>query len=299
MTSAPIVLFLYNRPDHARRTVEALQRNERAGQSMLFVFCDGPRTAQDAPAVEAVRDFARTITGFAEIHVIERERNLGLSASIIDGVSDICRRFGRVVVLEDDLVTAPHFLRYMNDALDLYAADERVIAVQGYVFPVAASLPETFFLKDPGCWGWATWERGWALFDSDGPRHLAAIRRSHREREFDMDGGSPYVAMLEDQIAGKNNSWAILWYASAFLRGKLTLHPGMSLVQNVGFDGSGTHTGVSTDFAVALADRPVTVAPVPVEENLVARQAISAYLSGLRPSGITRLLRRLARKVRG
>ena len=131
MTAAPVALFLYNRPNQARRTVEALQRNGMADQTPLFVFCDGARTAQDAPGVEAVRNFAGSITGFAAVEVIERERNLGLSASIIDGVGDICSRFGRVIVLEDDLVTAPHFLRYMNDGLDLYAADDRVIAVQG------------------------------------------------------------------------------------------------------------------------------------------------------------------------
>lgn len=295
---APVALFLYNRLDHARRAVVALQCNGLADQTDLFVFCDGAKNAQDAPGVAQVRDLAKGITGFATVNIVEREGNLGLSASIIDGVGGICRRFGRVIVLEDDLVTSPYFLRYMNDALDLYAEDQRVIAVHGYMFPVTAPLPETFFLRDPGCWGWATWQRGWALFDPNGTRHLAAIQQQRREREFDLDGSYPYLAMLRNRIAGKNSSWAILWYASAFLLGKLTLYPGVSLVRNLGFDGSGTHNGVSGDFAVRIADRPVSVSPVPVAEYLPARSAISAYLAGLKPRGIAGLLRRLTRRVR-
>jgi hypothetical protein len=188
----------------------------------------------------------------------------------------------------------------MNDALDFYETDERVIAVHGYMHPVDAPLPETFFLRDPGCWGWATWKRGWDLFDADGAGHLAQVRAQGRESEFDLDGSYDYIGMLEGQIAGRNQSWAILWYATAFLKGKLTLYPGRSLVTNIGFDGSGTHGGEESRFAVTLSDRPVRVAPIAVEDDRAARAALVAFLMTLRRrrSLVTRIMGRLRRMAR-
>jgi hypothetical protein len=299
MTNAPIALFVYNRLDHTRRTVEALQRNVLAPQSDLFIFSDAARTPEAEAQVRAVRDHVRTITGFGSVTIVERPRNFGLAVSIMDGVTRLCGERGRVIVLEDDLVTAPYFLNYMNDGLDFYANDERVIAIHGYMFPVSAPLPETFFLRDPGCWGWATWKRAWDLYDADGARHLAEIRAQSREKEFNLDGSYDYLAMLEGRIAGRNQSWAILWYATALRLGKLTLYPGRSLVQNIGFDGSGTHGGDDRSFSAKLSDRPVRTAAVPVEEDRNARAALVAFLMTLRrprslASRIAGRLRRLA-----
>ena len=295
--TAPVALFVYSRLDHTRQTAAALQRNLLAAQTDLFIFSDAARKPEAEADVQAVRNFVRTIGGFRSVTLIERTRNFGLAASIRDGVTRLCAERGRVIVLEDDLVTAPDFLTYMNDALDFYETDERVIAVHGYMYPVEMALPETFFLRDPGCWGWATWKRGWDLFDADGAGQLAVVRASGRETEFDLDGSYDYIGMLEGQIAGRNQSWAILWYATAFLRGKLTLYPGRSLVTNIGFDGSGTHGGEESRFAVTLSDRPVNVVPIAVEEDRVARAALVAFLMILRRprSLMTRIKGRLRR----
>jgi hypothetical protein len=294
---APVALFVYNRLDHARRTVSALRQNLLAPDTDLIIFSDAPRKPDAKAQVQAVRDHIRTIGGFRSVTVIEREHNVGLAASIVGGVNELCTGRGRVIVLEDDLVTAPYFLTYMNDALDFYANDERVIAVHGYMFPVAMPLPETFFLRDPGCWGWATWKRAWDLFDADGTSHLARLREQQRENEFNLDGSYDYVGMLEGRIAGLNQSWAILWYATAFLKGKLTLYPGRSLVQNVGFDGSGTHGGDGSNFATQLSDRPLIVSAIPVEEDLAVRAGLAAFLKPLaRPkTRIARIASRLRR----
>jgi hypothetical protein len=294
---APVALFVYSRLEHTQRTAAALQRNLLASQTDLFIFSDAARKPEAQANVQAVRDYVRTIDGFRSVTLVERERNFGLAASILDGVTRICAERGRVIVLEDDLVTAPDFLTYMNDALDFYADDARVIAVHGYMYPVAADLPETFFLRDPGCWGWATWKRGWDLFDADGAAQLAAVRQQGRETEFDLDGSYDYIGMLEGRIAGHNQSWAVLWYATAFLRGKLTLYPGRSLVQNIGFDGSGTHGGAVNSFATVLSDRPVAVAPIAVEEDRAVRAALVAFLMILRRprSLMTRIVGRLRR----
>ncbi len=295
MTPAPIALFVYNRPWHTRQTVAALLANAEASETMLYVFSDAPRSAGARPAVSEVRSFLRGITGFKSITLIERDRNLGLARSIIDGVTRVCEEHGQVIVLEDDLVTSPYFLRFMNEGLEKYRYDERVVSVHGYVYPVERDLPETFFLRGADCWGWATWKRGWDMFEPDGQKLLDELKRSKLMRRFDFDGSYPYARMLQHQIAGKNDSWAILWYASAFLKGKLTLYPGRSLVHNTGADGSGTHCSTTSDFSGELAQSPIALGDVPVEDSDAARQAFTAFHRRTRPS----VLRRLYMKALG
>ena len=168
MTLSPIVLFVYNRPWHTRQAIKALQNNELADRSDLFIYSDGPKGEQTDKAVQKVREYIYTINGFKTVTIRERKENMGLAGSIIDGVTAIVKEYGRVVVLEDDLVTSPFFLRYMNDALKLYEHDERIISIAGYIYPLSVKLPTTFFLRGADCWGWATWKRGWNHFEKDG-----------------------------------------------------------------------------------------------------------------------------------
>lgn len=294
MSNAPIALFTYNRPDHTRLTVEHLLRNPEAGASDLCVFSDAARAPEERAAVEDVRRYLKTVCGFRSIRVTARAFNLGLSRSIIDGVGAVLEEHGRVIVVEDDLITSPFFLRYMNEALGKYESEEAVVSVHGYVYPVRARLPDAFFLRGADCWGWATWRRGWRIFESDGSRLLEELRERRMQRAFDFDGGYPYTRMLEDQVAGRNDSWGIRWYASAFLRNKLTLYPGRSLVKNIGNDSSGTH-GRSTDrFDVALADRPIDLSGVLVAESRDAFRAFREFLLSTRPG----LARRIGRGVK-
>ncbi|HUZ06596.1 MAG TPA: glycosyltransferase [Candidatus Paceibacterota bacterium] len=282
MKPAPIALFAYNRPDHLARTLEALSRNEPASDSHLFVFCDGPRSPSDAKMVQAVRDHVGGITGFKSLQIVQRQENLGLAQSIILGVTLLCNEFGRVIVVEDDLVTSPYFLRYLNEALALYEKDSEVISIHGYVYPVKTSLPDTFFIKGADCWGWATWKRGWDFFNPDGTKLLAELEARKLTREFDFNDTYAYTQMLRDQIAGRNNSWAIRWYASAFLQNKLTLYPGRSLVRNIGLDSSGVHCDSTNSFDVEIANQPVTLQKLPALENAEARRAFTDHLRSLR-----------------
>jgi hypothetical protein len=280
-TLSPIALFTFNRPEHTRRTVEALVRNELASGSELFVFCDGPRSQADADAVQSVRDYAAGITGFKSLQIIRRAENLGLAQSIISGVTQLCNEFGCAIVVEDDLVTSPYFLRYLNEALNLYENSPDVISIHGYVYPVKTTLPETFFIKGADCWGWATWKRGWDLFEPDGIKLLADLESRKLMREFDFNGTFAYAQMLRDQISGRNNSWAIRWYASAFLRDKLTLYPGRSLVHNIGLDSSGVHCESTTSFDVEISTKPVKLQKLTVSENAEARLAFIEYFKNL------------------
>ena len=275
---APILLFAYNRPRHLQHTVEALAHNPLAQESELFVFSDGARTEDDREDVELVRSYIHTIEGFKTVHRIERDRNYGLAANIIDGVTDIVNRYGRVIVLEDDLVTAPGFLQFMNDALDTYADEPRVGHIQAYDFTQNPRLPETFLIKFTGSWGWATWQRAWKHFNPDGQYLLNELHRRHLTHRFDFNGKYGFTRMLRRQVEGKNNSWAIRWNASLFLQDILSLNVGRSLVQNEGFDGSGTHCGADHLYEARLYKERLRVEKIsPVTENLEARKIFERY----------------------
>ena len=239
---APIVLFVYNRPAHTRRTVEALLTNKPASVSSLIVFSDGAKSEEAVPLVAQVRDYIDKIEGFNSVTVVKRDKNWGLAGSIIDGVTQVVNQYGKIIVLEDDIITSPYFLDYMNDALDLYENEEKVASVNAYMYPIEG-LPETFFLRAADCWGWGTWRRAWALFEYDGSKLLHEVKRLGLVDIFNFGGTYPYSKMLKDQVRGKNDSWAVRWAASVLINNKYGLYPGKSMVENIGIDGTGRHCG--------------------------------------------------------
>lgn len=298
VTLVPIVLFVYNRLWHTQQTVEALKKNDLASESELYIFSDGPRTDADKQKVRSVRAYLKTIAGFKKVTVIERDKNLGLAQSIITGVTEIINQYGRVIVLEDDMVTSPYFLKFMNEALEFYKDEERVISIHGYMYPVNAELPETFFLKGADCWGWATWKRGWDQFEPDGIRLLAELKKMNIEEAFDLHGAYEYTKMLKDQIAGKNDSWAIRWRASAFIQDKLYLQSGRPLIHNIGNDNSGTHGGDSKIFGSKLTNEVVPIRKIPLEEDKSALNEIERYLNSTKQPFIIAALKRRWRRAR-
>jgi Glycosyl transferase family 2 len=293
--NAPLALFVYNRPGHTRQTVEALRRNELAPESDLIVFSDAERDAASAAAVREVREFVESITGFRSLRIVRRTANLGLAASIIDGVTTVCGEHGRVIVLEDDLLTSPYFLRYMNRAMNVYEDDAAVGSIHGYWYPMDREVPETFFLRGASCWGWATWSRAWRCFEPDGRKLLAQLRLRKLTSSFDLDGAIAYTQMLKNQIAGKVDSWAIRWHASMFLEDRLQLSPGRSLVRNIGFDGTGTHRVESPVYGVEQSAIPVAVTRTPLRESAEARAALIYYYRSTRQNIAKRAFGRLRR----
>ena len=288
---APLILFTYNRPDHLGRTLAALKRNELATETMLYVFSDGAKSDADKRLVDEVRQQLTGISGFQSVKIVEREKNCGLAASIITGVTSVLEKHGCVIVLEDDIVTSPYFLRYMNEALKYYADVPEVACVSGYIYPINAALPSAFFLRGADCWGWATWRRGWDLFNPDGRALLAQLIKRKLEFDFDFEGGAKYTEMLRAQVEGRNDSWAVRWYASAFLAGKLTLYPGQSLVQNIGNDGSGRHAIPTGRYAVELRAGRTAVGVGVAKEDVRARREFARYFWGGKRGG--RVLARL------
>ncbi len=281
---APIVLFTYNRLNHVIETVQALKRNLLAENSDIYIYSDGPKDNSDIDSVNQVRQYLNSISGFRSITLINSNINKGLASSIILGVSEICNKHGKVIVLEDDLITSPFFLKFMNDALTMYENNQRVISIHGYTYPVNGLLPDIFFLRGADCWGWATWQRGWNLFQNDGNGLLLKIKESGLQHAFNFDGSYDYLGMLDAQVNGKNDSWAIRWHASAFINDKLTLYPGQSLVKNIGFDGSGSHCEATSDYYVEIMnDMPRLDGDVPVEESILAKQLIKIFFKSKKP----------------
>ncbi len=287
---APVALFAFRRPEHLRRTLDALRRNPEAQETDLIVFSDGPRDERDMPGVLAVRNLLAAVEGFRSVEVRSSPTNLGLSRSIIGGVTEVVEARGRVIVLEDDLETSASFLRYMDEALERFAEDERVASIHGYMYPVRESLPPAFFLRGADCLGWATWARAWRLFEPDGAKLLAQLRERRLTRAFDFDGSYPFTRMLRRQVEGKNDSWAIRWHASVFLAGKLTLHPGRSLVRHMGADAAATNCAGVDYLEVEMLGEAPPLDGVPVRHDEAAAAVIARFFRRMR---WRRLLRRL------
>jgi len=287
---APIVVFTYNRPEHTLRTLNALLKNPLANESDIFIYSDSARTANHNKAVDEVRSYLSDLTGFRSIKVIHRDENFGLAESIIQGVTEVLQRSEKVIVLEDDMVVSPYFLEYMNEALEQFVDDDRVISVHGYVYPVDIDLPEAFFLPGADCWGWATWRRGWDIFNPNGKYLLDELTRRGLLRSFDFNGAYPFLNMLKDQIEGKNDSWAIRWHASAFLANKLTLYPGRSLVNNIGNDSSGTHCGDSDNMDAKLSETKIKLNDIAVESSPTGREAFENFFRQSQKKLLNRLL---------
>ena len=268
MKLAPIVIFTYNRPWHTQQTVEALLKNEYASESDLIIFSDAPKNEAAKKGVEESRSYIRNITGFKSLRIIERDRNFGLANNIIDGVTSIVNEFGRIIVLEDDLLTSPYFLKFMNEALDKYEKVEEVVSVHGYLYPVKEKLPTNFFLKHTDSLGWGTWKESWNVFNSDGAYLLSKLESRKIVGEFNFNDTYNFAKMLKDQIEGLNNSWAIRWYASTFLADKISLFPNVSLVYHNGNDLQATNSSIGDDWLdVELSDHPIPLVEIPLKEN--------------------------------
>jgi len=279
---SPIVLFAYNRPDHLTRTVNALLNNSLADKSELIIYSDAPKYPEASKNVEEVRKYIRFIKGFKNINIIEREKNYGLANSIIDGVTTCINNYGRVIVLEDDLVTSPYFLTYMNEGLNLYENDHKVASIHSFMYSTKIKLPDYFFIRGADCLGWATWKRAWDLFNPDSNFLLNEIKKKKFDRQFNFNNSYNYTGMLQSQIDGKISSWAIRWYASTFLADKYTLYPKNSFVDHIGWDGSGTNCFGYGNFNTKFSETYNSVPLLPVIDSQIGRKAIIKYFLSLK-----------------
>ena len=284
---ATVVVFAYNRPVHLRRTLDALAACRLSAQTIVHVFADGPRKPEAADAVAAVREVLaqEASTGrFAALHIHASPVNLGLANSIIGGVGKVLAERGRVIVLEDDLLVSADFLEFMNDCLEFYKDDLAVGAVTGYS-PLTA-LPagytgDVFLVHRNSSQGWGTWSRVWDGVDWSASGIDQLNRDFALRRAFNREGNDRYDR-LRRQLAGRIDSWSIRFGLSLFLRGLGTLYPAVNRIANIGYDGSGIHSGTGTPMNEHVAEAPYTLRPVQVDPRLqrAFRRVYAGRLSG-------------------
>ena len=239
---APICLFTYNRLDLTQKTVRALQANYLAIKSDLYIFSDGPRD-KDIDKVNQVRSYLCTIEGFKTVNIFESELNKGLAESIIHGVSQVISKTGEVIVLEDDLLTSPDFLTFMNQALNFYKEESKVFSISGFTMPIhGVEIENVYFTQRASSWGWATWNDRWNAIDWE-VRDYKNFMNSSKQRKAFNKMGTDLSSMLKKQMQGKINSWAIRWCYHQFKYNLYSVHPTASKIKNIGLSHSdATHT---------------------------------------------------------
>lgn len=295
---APIAFFAFRRPSHTRQALQSLSECILSDQSDLTIFCDGPRNEADREAVRQTREVARERKWCRSVKIVERPTNRGLARSVQEGVTQLCERFGSVIVLEDDLILASNFLDFMNRSLERYQDEERVMQITGYMYPIEIQQPgDAFFISHASCWGWGTWSRAWKKFEQSPVLYEKLMADRDLRRRFDMENAYPYSELLERQKLGRVSSWGILWYQTIFMNQGLVLMPKKSLVQNIGSDGSGTHQG-DNGFEDRLSFFQVKHLPEPVDDKKVY-SLVSAHLRRMQSGALKGFMRGLRKLLSG
>lgn len=281
---APIALFTYNRPSKTEQTLNTLVKNDLANESIVYIYCDGPKnnaTEEQKSKIDAVRQIVRRIYSFKEVHIIESDKNKGLANSIIGGVTDIINQYGHIIVLEDDIITSKGFLRYMNDALEFYQTEEKVMHISGYMYPHCEKLPETFFFNVPyPGGGWATWKRAWEHFNNDADYLYDFFEENNSWDNFNRFGGKYLQKQLFSNVKHEIETWFIKWHAVLVKLNGFTLYPCQSLTNNIGFDGTATHCTSMTKFDIKQLAEYIKVQKIPLIESKRAKKIIIRFYQG-------------------
>ena len=294
---APVVLFVYNRPLHTQQTIDALQKNVWASSSELFIYSDQAKSEDVQENVDKVRSLIALITGFKKITVINREKNFGLANSIIDGVSKVVKEYGKVIVLEDDLVTSPYFLKFMNESLDFYKNENRVWHISGWNYPIDADgLDDVFLWRLMNCWGWATWENRWRYFEKNTDKLIGEFSKQ-QVKYLNLDGTNDAWAQVISNKQNKISTWAVYWYATIVKNRGLCLNPAKTFVQNIGLDGSGMNCGIDNSYFDLLSKKHVITYSTSFEENELALQKVKYFFESNKISFLTKIINRIKRAL--
>jgi len=295
---APVILFVYNRLYHTQRTIESLQKNELAVQSELFIWSDASKSKKDDELVKEVREYLKSIQGFKKISVVEQRKNLGLAKSIITGVTSVVNEYGKVIVLEDDLIVSPCFLNFMNETLENYKNINEVWHISGWNYPIELETDkDVYFYRVMDCWGWATWSDRWKFFEKNTDKLVDEFPKSEIKR-FNLDGYIDHWRQVKLNKSGQIDTWAIYWYAIIFQKNGLCLNPTKSYVRNIGHDGSGVHCNISDyDDNLELNEKKHISFVLEVEEDKNIVEQIKLYLKKVNNSLYQRIVNKLKTKI--
>ncbi len=298
---APIAMFVYNRKDHAQETIEALAQNDLAKDSDVFIHSDGPSKPEHQAGVEGVRAYLDTLEAkgyFKSVTLIKAPQNIGLSKSIITGVSNIMKRYGQAIIIEDDLVSSRDVLRFLNDGLDFYKDKEDIWAVGAYNIPI--DIPDDYGYDvykayRTNSWGWASWGDRWKKIDWKMKDYASFLKSRQRQRYF-MRGGNDLLEMLSLQMQGKLQSWDSVWcYHQAKFK-SFTIYPTVSRIKNIGFDGSGYHGNVNESFDIPFSQEPKPYTlTYPEVDPIIQKRFLKHFYKY--PTWMRRLKRRVKRVI--
>ena len=266
-TLAPIVLFVYNRPYHTLKTLETLKSADLSSESKLIIFSDGPKNVKDCFRIFKVRKIINKIDWVKKVEIFKSNKNKGLEKSIQSGVNYVLEKYGKAIILEDDILVGKHFLTYMNTALNKYSDADEVYHVAANSADISnITQAQTYFLHNATCWGWGTWRWTWKkdLITIEASELIEKLNKKKLVDKFDYCGASHFLNILKNNAKKNNSSWAIKWYAILVLNNKLSLHPYKTLTQNIGKDGSGTNMKRGHKQKSKKLNTKITIEDIPV-----------------------------------
>lgn len=280
MSLAPIILFVYKRPGHTKKTIDSLSKNVLANESELYIYSDNAKTSEDEKLVGEVKNYIESIKGFKKINIEKREKHLGLAESVIAGVTEILSVYKKVIILEDDLVVSPDFLIFMNKALDFYENNQSIFSISGYNFPI--KIPneyqkDFYIFPRASSWGWATWLNRWEKADWEIKDFELFKSNKTMQAQFNL-GGSDLSSMLMAQKYGYINSWAVRWSYAHFKNNAYCLYPVLSRIKNIGFDNTATHKVKTSKFEIEIN---YTKAEIKFSNDLEINKQIFSQLNDL------------------
>jgi hypothetical protein len=278
MKYAPIAIFAYNRLDVLKKTLKFLKKNLIFNKSKIIFFIDGPKNNKDKKDVNIVREFLLKNSKTINAQIISKKKNIGLTNSITRGLDLIFKTYDKCIILEDDILVSKDFLRVMNFYLNYYKKDKHIASIEGYMYPIKfkKNIPNTFFLKGTGCWGWSTWRRAWIKNKKNKNFLLKKLNNLSQKniQNFNYFESYNYYKMLKNK-----NTWAIKWYASNYINNNYTLFFKHSLVKNIGFGKKSTNTTLDYNLNVKKFKKlNYYYKPKTISENIVAKIEISKYL---------------------
>jgi len=301
MYFSPVIIFAYNRLNHLKKTINSLKKNLYANKTRLIIYLDYPKEKKFTQDYHSIKKYYKQISGFNKKEIILRKKNFGLSKNIVNAVNQELKKYKSIIVLEDDMICDRFFLQYMHYYLNKFRNSNKIVSIHGYNYPLknTKKLNNFFFIRGADCWGWGTWASKWKIYQKNSAKLIKNIKNRGLVSDFNFKNSYNYFGMLEDAHRKINNSWAIKWYASAFLRNKLTLYPKFSLIKNIGMDGSGIHSYRSKKFDIKLRNKKLhLIKNIDVKEDENAKYLFINYFNSLKISKVDLILNKIKNVIK-
>ncbi len=282
---APLGIPVYNRLDHTKKMINSLLQNELASMTEVYFFCDNYKNEKDKKLIEDVRSFIFSITGFKKKSIILRQINYGLYRNTIEGINSILEKHEKFIWLEDDIVVSEFFLNFMNESLNYYENEDKVMSITGYAYPIKRlDIKESVVLtRLMQCWSWGSWKKKWKYFRKD--KEMLSAFNKQMINDFNFDGTNPNLwKQVQWNFNGKINTWAIFWYASIFLKKGLCVIPIEAYAINIGHDGSGHHTQSNNYFDNKISKNKKFVFTSDITENKIYFNRLKEFFVSIQPT---------------